>query len=86
VTKPHKIERVYAWIATDRTGEDGICAAQGRDGPVPMIGSDKERIESLRPFAEGLNRMQGYPVRLVEFTRMIVLEDMPGAPTPPVHR
>ena len=85
MAKPHKIERIYAWVATDSTGEDGIPAFNGPLGPVPMVGSDKARIESLRTFAEALNQRHGHPVRLVEFTSMVVLETMPGSSTPPRH-
>lgn len=86
MSKPHKIERLYAWIATDATGEDGVPAIAGPHGPIPMVGSDKARIESLRPAAEQLNRDEGYPVRLVEFTGMVVLETLPGRGTPPRHQ
>lgn len=80
MAKPHKIERLYAWIATDESGEDGIPALATPQGTMPMIGSDKARIESLRPRAEALAREEGYPVKLVEFTRMVVLETFEGAP------
>lgn len=86
MAKPHKIERLYAWIVTDRTGEDGVPAIAGPHGPIPMVGSDKARIESLRPVAEQLNHNEGYPVRLVEFTGMVVLETLPGRDKPPGHR
>lgn len=84
--KPHRIERLYAWIVKDATGEDGVPAFRGADGAaMPMIGSDKERIESLRPLVERLNREEGYPVRLVEFTAMVVLETIPGRDDLPRH-
>jgi hypothetical protein len=51
-----------------------------------LIGSDKARIESFRAVAESLNRIEGYPVRLVEFTGMVVLETLPGRDKPPGHR
>jgi hypothetical protein len=87
MSKPHKIERLYAWIATDATGEDGIPAMPGPNSTmIPLVGSDKARIESLRPFAEAYAHRDGYPVRLVEFTRMIELERIvPKLPTL-VHR
>ncbi|MES2712013.1 MAG: hypothetical protein V4653_10555 [Pseudomonadota bacterium] len=84
--KPHRIERLYAWIATDADGEDGIPAFQGPEGMMPLVGSDKVRIESLRSVAEQLVALEGYPVRLVEFTSMVVLETLPGSATPQRHR
>lgn len=86
MTKPHKIERLYAWITTDATGEDGIPAMNLGGVPMPMIGSDKARIESLRPHAEALALVEGYPIRLVEFTTMVVLETMPARGEVPKHR
>ena len=78
MTKPHKIERLYAWIATDATGEDGIPAAVIDGVTMPLIGSDKARIESLRPFAEQVVAADGLAVRLVEFSIATVLEAYPG--------
>ncbi len=86
MTKPHKIERLYAWIATDATGEDGIPAMRSGDVAMPLIGSDKDRIESLRPYAEAIALREGYPIRLVEFTTMVVLETLPGSGKVPKHR
>lgn len=86
MSKPHKIERMYAWIATDNTGEDGIPAVHTPHGPLPLVGSDKARIESFRHMAEEVNRDHGFPVRLVEFTGMVVLETLPGRGTPPRHQ
>jgi hypothetical protein len=87
MTKPHRIERLYAWIVTDASGEDGIPAIHGPNGAaLPMVGSDKTRIESFRPLAEDLARREGFPLRLVQFTGMVVLETyLPGGKPPP-HR
>lgn len=82
MTKPHKIERLYAWIVTDDTGEDGIPAMASSMGPMPLIGSDKARIESLRPAAMAAARSGNMPLRLVEFTGAVTLEEIHAAPGP----
>ena len=82
--KPHKIERLYAWIATHRDGEEGVPATldPGTGGPLPLIGSDRERIESLREVARAcLRRPEISGVRLVCFDRLVELEEL-GDRTP----
>jgi hypothetical protein len=74
-----KIERLYAWIATDAEGQDGVPAVMGSGVALPLVGADKARIESFRPEAEDLAHNAGFRVRLVEFTQMVVLETL----TPP---
>lgn len=76
--KPHKIERLYAWVVTHADGEDGIPAVASAHGPLPLVGSDKARIESFRSVAEALARTGPGPVRLVEFSAMVVLETIPA--------
>jgi hypothetical protein len=74
--KPHKIERLYAWIATHADGEEGVPAIQGPDGTIlPLVGSDRERIESLREAARDAARnLNVVSVRLVCFDHLIELE------------
>lgn len=77
--KPQRIERLYAWIASRDDGQDGIPAVMSLAGPMPLVGADKDRIESFRRVAEaslgvvdeGATVIQ---VSLVEFTGMVVLE------------
>jgi hypothetical protein len=75
--KPHKITILYAWVVEHPDGEDGIPAINAGDGTVlPLVGSDRERIESLRQvgFAALSCAMQGMPVKLCKFSTMEVLE------------
>ena len=74
-----KIERLYAWIATEPDGGEGVCAALMPDGKMmmPLVGADMERMESLRHYAAEAVRFTGYPVRLVEFSNRIVIEESP---------
>lgn len=74
-----KIEKLYAWVATEPDGGEGVCGAFIREmgGLVPLVGADRERIESLRPYAELTRRGSGYPVRLVEFSTRTDMEELP---------
>lgn len=73
-----RIDAIYAWIATEPDGGEGVCAhSMPRLGLVPLVGADRERVESLRPFARAVAKQSGCPVRLVCFTTRNVLEGEP---------
>jgi hypothetical protein len=73
------IEAIYAWVATEPDGGEGICSAQqlGSNLVMPLVGADIDRIKSLRPHAEAVRRITGYPVRLVRFGSRDDLEVLP---------
>lgn len=65
-----KITEIYAYIAQDNGPDDEGIAAHNAPGMgwMPMIGADKERIESLEGWAKAVKDITGRPVRLVRFT------------------
>lgn len=66
-----KIEKLYAWIATEKDGSEGIPAIMAGNGMIlPLVGADMERIESFREHAEST----GLPTKLVCFDNMTILE------------
>jgi hypothetical protein len=71
------INALYAWVATEPDGGEGICSAQLGDIHMPLVGADMERMLSLRPFAEAAHLATGYPVRLVQFSKRVDLEVLP---------
>jgi hypothetical protein len=71
-----QIQKLYAWVAIESDGGEGICAFLLGDTQMPMVGADKLRMESLRPMAEFIREKTGYPIRLVEFSTRCVLEDL----------
>jgi hypothetical protein len=63
-----RIEHIWAFISSDRTGE-GICGAPyGGLSVVPMIAADEARVESLKPMAQHIAKMYGIQIKLVKFT------------------
>jgi hypothetical protein len=72
-----KIERLYAWVATEPDGGEGVCSMLLGGVQMPLIGADMARVESLRDHAAFVARMSGYPVRLVEFSARKVLREAP---------
>lgn len=61
------IDALYAWVATEPDGGEGVCSAQIGDTHYPLVGADMARIKSYRQHAELIHRMTGHPVRLVRF-------------------
>ncbi len=71
-----KITELYAWVCTEPSGDEGVPAIDGGNGTVlPMMGADRERIESLRLHAKAVAHVMGLPVKLCLFTGMQVLEE-----------
>lgn len=76
MTKPKPITELFAWVCREPNGGDGIPAIAGPGGILfPLVGADLERMQSLRDHARSVNLDQGYPVRLVRFTSLEVLEE-----------
>jgi len=71
------IDALYAWVATEPDGGEGICSAQLGKLHMPLVGADMDRIKSLRSHAEAVRAASGYPVRLVRFSRREDLEILP---------
>jgi len=70
------IDAIYAWIATEPDGGEGVCSAQMGNMHMPLVGADMDRIKSLRRFAEIAHQFSGYPVRLVRFSKREDLEEL----------
>lgn len=71
-----KIEKLYAWVAAEEDGGEGIIAVHSPVGPVPAIGADRERIEGYRPSAVAVSQMMGCPVRLKMFSTVAVIDEV----------
>lgn len=74
---PQTIDALYAWVATEPDGGEGIVAASIGEWMMPLVGADIDRIKSLRQFAETAHRQSGYPVHLVRFFGREDLEELP---------
>ena len=72
-----KIVKMYAWIATEPDGGEGVVAIRLPDGMwMPLVGADRERIDSLRKQAVGIMRDTNMPIALKEFSTCTVLEEL----------
>lgn len=72
---PLMIETMYAFVATEADGSEGLCAFKAPDGSwMPMVGADEARLDSLRPIAKDIAARAGRSVRLVRFSHREELE------------
>lgn len=73
------IEAMYAWVVTEPDGGEGVAGMNipSLGGMVPLVGADMDRIMSLRPYAQQVKQLTGYPVRLVRFSSREDLEVLP---------
>ncbi len=62
-----RIDEIFAFVATDDDGNEGV-AAQLIDGSwFPLLGADMERVNSCREIAQGIADASGKPLTLVLF-------------------
>jgi hypothetical protein len=75
-----KIESVYAFVALDESGDEGICGFfdETTNMAVPMVGADLARISSLRPIAQQIADEGRGPIKLLRFTTRTDLEEIKG--------
>ena len=75
-----RITELYAWICDEPDGGQGVPAhavsIKGPEFQAPTVGADRERIESLRGFAELTAKKTGMLVRLVRFYEKEILEEI----------
>jgi len=75
--KAQRIEKLYAWVAEEADGGEGIVGWRFDGvGWTPLIGADKDRIESYRPYAEACVAEMGVPVRLKVFGEGVVIDEI----------
>lgn len=76
MTDKLRIDEMYAYVAESDEGE-GVCSIHSeRLGNMPMVGADRERMLSLRPYAQELAAAMGVPVKLVRFSKREVIEEL----------
>jgi hypothetical protein len=77
---PKTITELYAWVATIASGDEGLPAVsivvERREMMAPIIGADRERVESLREHAELAKVTTGAPMRLCRFELVEEIEEL----------
>lgn len=67
------ITELFAFIATEKPGEEGITAVQRGSMLMPLIGADATRVDSLRAHAQVVANTSGMHFTLARFS---VREDL----------
>lgn len=70
------IDQMYAFVATDKNGDEGIIGMNTADGWLPLVGADMERIDSLKRIAREAGIQAQVKVKLIKFSAMEVLEEL----------
>lgn len=72
-----KIDKLYAWIATEADGGEGVISHTFPDfGTLPLIGADMERMESIRPLAQAIATRMRLTVKLKVFGTGVVIDEV----------
>ncbi len=66
-----RITEVYAFVAKDKDGHEGIMGIKTPDGWMPMIGADIERVDHLVPIADKIAVMSGQKYEIRYFTQKL---------------
>lgn len=71
MTMPKTITELWAWVAVESDGSEGILAKEmlidGQHMFLPFVGADMARVESLRPHAEAMSGRFHKPIKLKHF-------------------
>ena len=74
MTKPPKpMEQIFAFVADDFDGVEGIVGMPFDGKFLPLVGADTELMEKLRPVAHEIAEHTGKEVRLVRFIKRVDL-------------
>jgi hypothetical protein len=71
-----RIERLYAFVALEADGGEGVAAGTvpGTRLVMPLVGADEARMRAERPRAQAIATELGVPLLLCRFDRRTDLE------------
>jgi hypothetical protein len=72
----NEVQSIYAWVTLDDgDGNEGVLGFRTKDGWMPAIGADRDRVESLRFVClEAIAAGHANAIELRRFSTMEVLE------------
>lgn len=75
ISTGQKISEIYAFIAVDDEGDEGICSVHHRnEGWVPLVTQNREDLDKLRPVAADVALRTGHVVHLRRYKVMEIVE------------
>lgn len=70
MNKPKLVDQVFAFVAAEENGDEGLTAFLGPDDMwVPMIACDQARLKSLMEAAEEIATATGREIKIYHFTQ-----------------
>lgn len=66
---------LYAWIAPDLQGVEGIITIPTNDGILPLVVADERRARRFQPAAAYAAKERGATARLIRFDRAVVIAE-----------
>jgi hypothetical protein len=77
-TQP-RIDEMWVYVSIDSDGNEGVVGSYvPGSGWVPLMATDPQRLELIRPMALAVARQSGMRIRLVKFSSREVLETIDG--------
>ncbi len=73
-----KIERIFAFIAKDDQGNEGVCGFQSDMGWMAMVGADQAMIDKLKPMARSIAKSSGKTITICRFSIREEIETIDG--------
>lgn len=77
--EPRLVTELYAYIATETNGGEGVAAClmpvNGVPVMMPLVGADIARVQSLKPYADLVQEKLGRPVTLRRFIAVLTPDD-----------
>lgn len=71
-----RITNLWAFTQVGADDQEGICAFMTDRGWMPMIASDRVRLDQLRPIAQQIAKKTGRVVKLVQVSTRTDLEEI----------
>lgn len=75
-----RVNEVFAWLSVDQKDDcEGIIAGQAGTTLIPLVGADRDRIESYRSTAKAAAKQFNVTIKLVRFSEREELEVIDGS-------
>jgi hypothetical protein len=64
-----KIDEMYAFVAVDEDGDEGIPAFSNGQWLLPLVGADMDRVKSLMQVAQEMANQSQRPLKILRFSQ-----------------
>ena len=68
--KGFQCDNIFAFVAVDELGNEGIVMAEYKDNSMPLVAADLEKVKVLIPLAEYIAQSNGINISLCHYQRI----------------